>query len=157
MDIPSVFNLHSQLADKAIHNCSQLQAEINSDEGSIFQNKKYKELLKLAAIQQTSLCSQIDNTYQMDTIGNSLISFSKLRNPEAAETTNVFEAYISELIHTYNANKKVEDALREAAEKAAKEEAEAAAKALEEAKGEEQKEGDKKKQAKKKKGKELPT
>jgi len=53
MEIPTVFSLHSQLADKAMHFCTQLQAEINSDEASIFQNKKYKELLKLAASQQT--------------------------------------------------------------------------------------------------------
>tara|TARA_B110000285_G_C14832337_1_gene471438 strand:+ start:409 stop:531 length:123 start_codon:yes stop_codon:yes gene_type:complete len=38
----------------------QLQAEINSDEASIFQNKKYKELIKLASAQETELLKQID-------------------------------------------------------------------------------------------------
>jgi hypothetical protein len=36
MNIPKVFNLHGQLADKSMEYCTQLQHEINSDEASIF-------------------------------------------------------------------------------------------------------------------------
>ena len=48
MKIPKTFNLHGQFADKSMDFSISLQHEINSDEASIFQNKKYKELLKLA-------------------------------------------------------------------------------------------------------------
>ena len=48
MNIPKTFNLHGQFADKSMDYCISLQHEINSDEATIFQNKKYKELLKLA-------------------------------------------------------------------------------------------------------------
>lgn len=46
---PKMYNLHCQLIEKSMTNAMQLQAEINSDEASIFQNKKYKELIKLAS------------------------------------------------------------------------------------------------------------
>lgn len=48
MNIPQVYNLHAQLFDKSTQYYIQIQSEINSDEASIFQNKKYKELIKLA-------------------------------------------------------------------------------------------------------------
>jgi hypothetical protein len=57
MNIPKTFNLHGQLADKSMDYCISLQHEINSDEASIFQNKKYKELLKLANQQQEETCT----------------------------------------------------------------------------------------------------
>jgi hypothetical protein len=44
-----MYNLHCQLIEKSFQNAMQLQNEINSDEASIFQNKKYKELIKLAS------------------------------------------------------------------------------------------------------------
>jgi hypothetical protein len=50
MNIPKVFNLHGQLADKSMDYCTSLQHEINSDEASIFANKKYKELMKFAQL-----------------------------------------------------------------------------------------------------------
>lgn len=46
--------------EKSLSNYMQLQAEINSDEASIFQNKKYKELVKLAVAQEAELLVQID-------------------------------------------------------------------------------------------------
>jgi len=52
MNIPDVYNMHCFLADKCIQNCTSIQSEINSDEASIFGNKKYKELLKFAQTQQ---------------------------------------------------------------------------------------------------------
>mmetsp|Transcript_4445 Transcript_4445/g.6571 ORF Transcript_4445/g.6571 Transcript_4445/m.6571 type:complete len:188 (+) Transcript_4445:311-874(+) len=61
MNIPKVFNLHGQLGDKATQYCMQLQNEINSDEASIFQNKKYKQLLVLAGQQQAEMCQQIQD------------------------------------------------------------------------------------------------
>lgn len=57
MNIPKVFNLHGQLADKSLDYCTSLQHEINSDEASIFANKKYKELIKLAKLQEDEICA----------------------------------------------------------------------------------------------------
>ena len=59
MNIPKVFNLHGQLADKSLDYCTALQHEINSDEASIFANKKYKELIKLAKLQEDEICVQL--------------------------------------------------------------------------------------------------
>ena len=86
--------------------------------------------MKLAATQQASLCSQIESTYQLTEVCSKLINHSKVRSNSQDEVLCVFEAYITELLHVYHINKKTEDALKEAASKAAKDEAEAAAKAL---------------------------
>lgn len=56
MNIPKVFNLHGQLADKGQLYCIQLQNEINSDEAIIIKNDKYKKLVELAIIQQAEMC-----------------------------------------------------------------------------------------------------
>lgn len=47
-NVAEVFSAHCNLTDRCVQNCTHIQNEINSDEGSIFGNKKYKELLKLA-------------------------------------------------------------------------------------------------------------
>lgn len=70
--IPRVFNLHSQLADRALQNGNQLQIEINSDEASIFSNKKYKEIQKLAVSQQQEYCLQVEETYKLRELGQQL-------------------------------------------------------------------------------------
>lgn len=54
-----MYNLHCQLIDRSTQYYMQLQSEINSDEASIFQNKKYKELIKLAQMQQQYYCQQV--------------------------------------------------------------------------------------------------
>jgi hypothetical protein len=76
MNIPKVFNLHSQLADKSLEYCTQLQHEINSDEASIFQNKKYKELIKLAKLQEDEICEQIGQQFTLDRVCESLRDLS---------------------------------------------------------------------------------
>ena len=51
-----------------------------------------------------------------------MIYLSKLRAPNADDAMCIFEAYIGELVDVYSKNKKVEDEMKVAAEKAAKEE-----------------------------------
>ena len=53
--ISKVFNAHAQLTDKSMQYCIQLQNEINCDEASVFQNKKYKEILRFAVEQQEEI------------------------------------------------------------------------------------------------------
>lgn len=45
------FNLHSALSEKCLLYCTHLQNECNSDDAAIFQNKKYKDLMKLSVDQ----------------------------------------------------------------------------------------------------------
>ena len=47
-EVCNTYNILGQLIDKAMQSYNIVQQEINRDEGAIFQNKKYKELIKLA-------------------------------------------------------------------------------------------------------------
>lgn len=79
MNIPKTFNLHGQLADKSMDQCVTLQHELNSDEASIFQNKKYKELVKLANMQQEEICAQILEQFTLDSVCDNMSKLSANR------------------------------------------------------------------------------
>ena len=79
MNIPKVFNLHAQLCDKSQQYVLQLQNEINSDEASIFANKKYKELLKLANAQQSEMIEQFKEQYTLDQLATKMLDMSGQR------------------------------------------------------------------------------
>lgn len=115
MNIPKVFNLHGQLADKSLDYCTALQHEINSDEASIFSNKKYKELIKLAKLQEDEICAQIAEQYTLDKVCVNLQNLSASRAHLIAdaklESENMFKAYQKELLAIYKINKVAEEAL----------------------------------------------
>ena len=67
MDIPEVFSIHQLVTDKSMQLCNQYQQELNSDQCSIFSNKKYKELMKVAQMQESSLCNQINSNWRLFT------------------------------------------------------------------------------------------
>ena len=98
MNIPKTFNLHGQLADKSMDQCVTLQHELNSDEASIFQNKKYKELVKLANMQQEEICAQILEQFTLDSVCDNMSKLSAnraglLTGTDDKQSSNVFEAY----------------------------------------------------------------
>lgn len=113
------------MADKAMEHCVQLQHEINSDEASIFGNKKYKELMKLAIMQQGEVCEQIQETYTLGKVTAEMSALSMARSG-AKEARDVFQAYVEELMVVYYKNQKVEDEMKAKAEEKKKAEEEAA-------------------------------
>ena len=77
--ISKVFNAHAQLTDKSMQYCIQLQNEINCDEASVFQNKKYKEILRFAVEQQEEIYEHLKEQYDLETVTESLRSLSVAR------------------------------------------------------------------------------
>jgi hypothetical protein len=52
--------------------CNSLQNEINSEEASIFSNKKYKDLMKIALEEQNDLLESAKNQYSFELLNKSL-------------------------------------------------------------------------------------
>ena len=53
-----------------------LQNEINSEEASIFSNKKYKDLMKIALEEQNDLLESAKNQYSLELLNKSLQELS---------------------------------------------------------------------------------
>lgn len=114
--ISKVFTAHAQLTDRSGQLCNQLQNEINCDEASVFQNKKYKEILKLANEQQEEIYEHLKEQYDLAPLVDTLKSLSATRQSlmgqgEAAinGTGDLFDTYISEILLTFAINKQIED------------------------------------------------
>lgn len=71
-------NLHAKMCKRSYDLANYLQSELNSDEGAIFANKKYKELLKLAKEAEEQICDEIAE-YNIDSILEELVALSKNR------------------------------------------------------------------------------
>jgi hypothetical protein len=56
--------------------CNSLQNEINSEEASIFSNKKYKDLMKIALEEQNDLLDSAKNQYSLELLNKSLQELS---------------------------------------------------------------------------------
>ncbi len=56
--------------------CNSLQNEINSEEASIFSNKKYKDLMKIALEEQNDLLESAKNQYSLELLNKSLQELS---------------------------------------------------------------------------------
>ena len=56
--------------------CNSLQNEINSEEASIFSNKKYKDLMKIALEEQNYLLESAKNQYSLELLNKSLQELS---------------------------------------------------------------------------------
>jgi hypothetical protein len=56
--------------------CNSLQNEINSEEASIFSNKKYKDLMKIALEEQNDLLESVKNQYSLELLNKSLQELS---------------------------------------------------------------------------------
>lgn len=133
------------MIEKSISSYTQLQQEINGDEASIFGNKKYKELIKIAAQQQSNVLDQIDEQFPL---GNIIV---KDGGVQSAYDNSIFAAYTQKLIGLFEQNNGIESELAQKAAEQKKAEEEEAKQA------EDQPDDNKKKQQKKKKGKEIDT
>ena len=56
--------------------CNSLQNEINSEVASIFSNKKYKDLMKIALEEQNDLLESAKNQYSLELLNKSLQELS---------------------------------------------------------------------------------
>lgn len=74
--ISKVYNCQAQLTDRSAQLCNQLQNEINCDEASIFQNKKYREILKFAIEQQEEIFENLKDQYDIESLVQSLQELS---------------------------------------------------------------------------------
>ena len=103
------FNLHSALSEKCLLFCTHLQNECNSDDAAIFQNKKYKDLLKLSVEQQFETCAHLVEQYNLNGLLAEMQDLSSKRLEALQLTTSttagMFEAYAIELNQVFTKNK----------------------------------------------------
>ena len=93
-------NLHSQLSEKCFTYVSFLANEINQEEAAIFQNKKYKDIMKLSSEISEDACSYISE-YNLSGIITELVELSKVRQEvlygQKSGNSDILQVYADEM------------------------------------------------------------